>query len=448
MIRNLIRKISTNPFWNKLFRNMFSATVGEAGSAVLTVLTTIIMVRVLGDTQYSTFVLAQAYMNIIDGLINFQSWAAVIKFGAERIAKDDYDGLHSIIKLGTIVDLSTAFAGMIIALFIAPQVGHLLGWNESLIICAAWFSMEIVFHFSGTSVGVLRLFNRFNLVAVQKIVVASVKCIVSFVFLINKITDLKSFVIVYVVADIIGHLLLTAMSVYVIRKEENLSLSGIAKAPTKKYSKKFWSFAFWSNLATSIDIPVKQFDVFIMSVISYEMVAVYKVYKQIGNILVELSVPISQSIMPQFSELVAYGKLKECYSVMEKLHKSILYLMVPCTIIITALSPKLLFVLFGELYAKYFYILSIFLFVRSYALSYTAVHQLFTSLGLVREDFYITGTSNIVYVIVAYFLAKEIGLLGIVLALALQVMLSINLKKVKIKKMLPSSDHEQTTQLS
>lgn len=432
MISNFITRIKNNIFWNKLFKNMFSAAAGEAGSAVLSVVTTILMIKILGDTNYSTFVLAQTYMCIVDGIINFQSWAAVIKFGSERMAENDKDGLQSIIKLGTIVDMITAIAGMVLALFAAPIIGWILGWNDQFIMCSQLFAIEIVFHFSGTSVGVLRLLDYFNLVAIQKIIVAGLKCIISILLLILGKRDLIFFVFVYVIADIIGHIVLSLMSLFVIRANSDVSMRGILHASTHCYSKRFWTFAFWSNLATSIDIPVKQFDVFIMSAISYEMVAVYKVYKQIGNILVELSVPISQSIMPQFSDLVARGKTKECFSVMMKLHKTIIAAMLPCTLLITVISPKALQALFGNMYAHYFYILSIYLLIRSYALSYTSIHQLFTSMGMVKEDFFITGISNLAYVLIAFSLSKVIGILGIVVALGVQIFMSINIKKYRI----------------
>ncbi len=426
---SILENIKNNVFWNKLFRNMFSAAAGEAGSAILTVLTTIVMVKALGNTNYSTFVLAQSYMYIVDGIINFQSWAAVIKYGSERIAEEDNGGLESIIKLGTIVDLSTAALGTLVAVFIAPVAGRILGWSDELILCASYFSFEIIFHFSGTSVGVLRLFNQFKLVAIQKIVVALMKFAVILICFFAKLNDLRLYVTAYVISDIIGHVLLTIMSLRILRNSPGVSISRVIKAPIKKYNKVFWRFAFWSNLATSMDIPVKQFDVFILSTINYEMVAVYKIYKQIGNILVELSVPISQSIMPQFSDLVARGKTKDCYRVMQKLHKSIIVFMLPCTAIMTVFSPYLLDKFFGVMYGRYFYILTLYLVIRSYALSYAAVHQLVTSMGLVKEDFMITGLSNVVYLLMAFFLSKPLGIIGIVVALGTQIFLSVNIKK-------------------
>ena len=106
---------------------------------------------------------------------------------------------------------------------------------------------------------------------------------------------------------------------------------------------------FWTNVTSSIDIPAKQFDVFIISTFSYELVAVFKVYKQIGAFLLQLSTPISQAILPQFSDLVARGKQKECYNVVLKIRNTILGVMLPISIIITIISPYALKIIFSEI---------------------------------------------------------------------------------------------------
>lgn len=433
-IKSKISIIQQNKFWNKLFRNIFSAFLGESGSAVMNVFTTMAIIWAIGDTANGVFVVAQSYMYIVDGLINFQSWQAVIKYGSECIENKDYSGLRAIIKTGMIVDMITALVGTIAAIVIIPAVGYYMEWDNEIKLCCFVFSLEIFFHFSGASVGVLRLFNKFNLVAIQKNVVAALKLIGVLIFLLFDLHDLIQLVIVCVCADIVGHIMLTVMSLNTLQKSDNMSIKEMLKAPVKSVWKKFWGFAFWTNLTSSVDIPVKQLDVFILSGISYEIVSVFKLYKQIGNILVQLSTPISQAVMPQFSELIAQKKLKECYDIMMKMRKWTLLVMLPVTAVVTALSPWLLDVFFGELYAKYFYILMLYLLSRSFALSYTSIHQLFVSMGKVRRNFAFTIIANTVYLICAVILSRIIGIIGVVIALFAEYFTIIMLKKHDIKK--------------
>lgn len=439
-IKNKISVIKNNKFWNKLFRNMFSAFLGESGSAVITVFITMAIIWVIGDEKNGMFVLAQSYMNIVDGLINFQSWQAVIKYGSECIENKDYAALRSIIKVGMIVDIITAFAGTLIAIAIIPIVAHFMLWSTELELCAAVFCIEIFFHFSGASVGVLRLFNRFNLVAIQKNVVAGIKLLGVVLFWLSGGERVLHLVIVYTIADIVGHLILTVMSLFVIEKSEYMSIKELITSPTKGFRKKFWGFAFWTNLTSSVDIPVKQLDVFILSFMSYEIVSVFKLYKQIGNILVQLSIPISQAIMPQFSELIAQKKLKECYDVMMKIRKWTLFVMLPITAVVSVVSPWLLNHFFGEIYSRYFYILTLYLLSRSFALSYTSIHQLFVSMGKVKLNFIYTIIANVVYLIFALVLSKLFGIMGIVIALFAEYFTIIMLKKFTIQKVIRNAN--------
>ena len=428
-LKSKTKTIKEDSFWSKLIRNIVSGFVGETGAAVLSVITTIAIIWIIGDYRNGVFVLAQSYMTIIDGLINFQSWQAVIKYGSEYIEQKDNASLASIIKMGMLVDIITAILGMIVAVLILPFVSQLLNWSSELQICALVFSIEILFHFSGASIGVLRLYDKFNYVAVQKIVVAFLKLLAVLGYYLLGGHQLVYLAISYVCASIIGHILLTVLSFYAIQKSGRFTVRALLAADTKGYRKKFWDFALWTNLTSSIDIPVKQLDVFILSSISMEIVSVFKVFKQIGNVLVQLSIPISQAIMPQFSELIAQGKLKECYQVLLKLRKAILMVMIPATVIITIVSPWALKVFFGPLYSKYFYVLALYLLARTFALSYTAIHQLFVSMGRVKENFLFTLYANLAYLLVAFPLTRWIGITGTVIAIFVEFIIVIELKK-------------------
>ena len=434
IIKKYIKQIIKKQFWRTLITNAFSSFIGETTSSVLNLISVILLVKILGNNSYTIFVLAQSYMTIIDSLVNFQSWQAVIKFGSEAIACHDYKKLSSLIKIGVIVDFSTAVLGVIASFAILPIVAHFFKWDNILITCAMLFSCEIIFHFSGTSTGILRLFNKFNMVAIQKITVATVKLFLIFLIYLLNVKSLLFVVGSYVCVDILGHILLTTFCTYVIVKSNQITLKDIFHSDISEYNKTFWKFVFWTNVTSSIDIPAKQFDVFIISTFSYELVAVFKVYKQIGAFLLQLSTPISQAILPQFSDLVARGKQKECYNVVLKIRNTILGVMLPISIIITIISPYALKIIFSEIHARYFYILSLYLLIRTYALSYTAIHPLFISLGYVKENFKLALLANFVYVAMALILSKYMSLMGIIISLFIEYFIIISVKGYIIKK--------------
>ena len=64
---------------------------------------------------------------------------------------------------------------------------------------------------------------------------------------------------------------------------------------------------------------------------------------------------------------------------------------------------------------------------------YVALHPYFYSLGLAKEDSFVSLVSNVVYLGVAFALVRYLGVYAIALATALQY-LSTNLTKVRIVK--------------
>ena len=85
IIKKYIKQIIKKQFWRTLITNAFSSFIGETTSSVLNLISVILLVKILGNNSYTIFVLAQSYMTIIDSLVNFQSWQAVIKFGRKRL---------------------------------------------------------------------------------------------------------------------------------------------------------------------------------------------------------------------------------------------------------------------------------------------------------------------------------------------------------------------------
>lgn len=430
-IYDKIINLKSNKFWSKLIYNMILSFSGDTISSVLNVIVVFVIIKLIGDYQYGVMVLAISYMMIVDSLVNFQSWQAVIKYGTEALSLKDYDSLAGIVKFGTIVDLISAVLGMIIALFALPIIAAMMGWSDELVLIASLFSIEIAFHFSGTPIGILRLLNKFKMVAIQKIISATIRFIAVGIYFFFLEKTLLSLVVVYVISNIIGHILLTTMAFYQINKL--LSIKKIIHSKLSYKRNEFFKFVAYTNITSSIDIPVKQFDVFIISKVSYEMVAVYKVFKQVVDILGRLTSPLSQAIMPQFSELISNNEYKEGYNVVLKLRNLILFIMIPISIVVTVISPYFLNIFLGDLYAKKFYILSIYLIVKSISLSYAALHPYFVALGLVKDTFGIVLIANVIYIILALVLTNYIGVIGMILAYFAEFMIVIILKTKVIK---------------
>ena len=429
----LLKKINSSSLYKGLFKNSFWAFMGDSTAAVINLVVIVILIKLIGSSNLGLLVLTQTYMQIVDVILNVQSWKGVIQFGQKALVQKNTHRLLSYLKLGIKIDIITAIIGGVVAIFLAPKIGLLLSWNKETIMCAIILSFTIFSHLSGTSTAFLRISDKYHLVAIQKFASSTIKLIsLGVVLLYYKKITLLTAAIIYSITDIIGNIIL----VFFAAKEyiNKYSIRELLKSENPKDSKDFIKFTIWSTLSDITDVPVNYLDMFIMSLLGNKMVAIFKVFKQCVAILRKVTSAIQQAIMPQFSELVASKKKEKAFIIMKKIRNTILKIMIPLGLILGITSPIWLKIIFGNIYANYWYVLLIYLLIQIVALSYTALHPLYISLNKVKEDTIISLFSNIVYFITAYILVKIIGMLGIVFAFAIQSGIIIMIKYIDTQK--------------
>lgn len=439
--KKILHKIKNDNFWKNLFKNSFWAFFGDASASAITFIISIILIKIIGSESYGILILAQSYMNIMDVIINIQSWRSTIQYGQKALVDGNEKELHSYVKLGCIMDISTAILCFIISILLPNLIGELLHWSNEMILCSEIFAITIISHFAGTPTAILRLFNKYNLVALSKTLAAIFKitAIVAY-YLITKNLNLVSSTIIFMLTDFIGNILLVIFAFYNYSKK--YKISDIIKAKMPKDAKSFISYTLWGTLSEIVDLPVQTIDIFIVSVLGNATVAIYKIFKQIIGIISKVTGPIQQSILPQFSELSAKGNEKRGFEVVIKIHKTILKYTLPISILVGVTSYFWLGKLYDMTYANYWYILFIYLMIQTYALSYTTIHPFFITLGNMRINAIIEFTANIVYLIVSYILVRAMGLLGITIAFLIQILLNIFLKYFCIKKMIVNTEEK------
>ena len=439
--KKILHKIKNDNFWKNLFKNSFWAFFGDASASAITFIISIILIKIIGSESYGILILAQSYMNIMDVIINIQSWRSTIQYGQKALVDGNDNELHSYVKLGCIMDISTAILCFIISILLPNLIGGFLHWSNEMILCSEIFAITIISHFAGTPTAILRLFNKYNLVALSKTLAAIFKitAIVAY-YLITKNLNLVSSTIIFMLTDFIGNILLVVFAFYNYSKK--YKISDIIKAKMPKDAKSFISYTLWGTLSEIVDLPVQTIDVFIVSVLGNATVAIYKIFKQIIGIISKVTGPIQQSILPQFSELSAKGNEKRGFEVVIKIHKTILKYTLPISILVGVTSYFWLGKLYDMTYANYWYILFIYLMIQTYALSYTTIHPFFITLGNMRINAIIEFTANIVYLIVSYILVRAMGLLGITIAFLIQILLNIFLKYFCIKKMIANTEEK------
>lgn len=381
-------------------------------------------VKALGAELFGILVIIQTYVLIVNSIVKFQSWQALIKFGAEAIEKKQGDHFKCLIKQATLLDASGSIAGTIIAVSCSYIVGKWLKWDTRMVQMAMLYGITILFDLSGAPTGILRLFNKFKLLTLQKVVTSGIKLAAVFVaFLISK--NLWVYIIIWIVTDIIGNIFLFILGLY------TLHINKVTEWWKSRLIdfRKFFIFAFWTNISSTLDIPVKQLDIFIVSaVIGFEGVAIYKILKQISTIIGQIGDPIYQAAYPEFASMIAKKENIGATKFAAKLGIIIFSICIPIALVVSFSSPWWLNILFGKVFAAAWISLSVYLLLQVISTSFITIHPLFVVMGYVQKNFIILAIANAAYLGLAWILGKNIGLIGVVLAYGVQFSIVILLK--------------------
>ena len=124
--------------------------------------------RALGPTGFGVFSLVLAYGGSFAALAQFRSWQAVIRYGAIHRADGRPDRLARLVGFTATLDYSSALIGVLLAWVGVAVAGALLGLAAEQQWRAALFTAVLLLTTGATPTGVLRLFNRYDLLSLSE----------------------------------------------------------------------------------------------------------------------------------------------------------------------------------------------------------------------------------------------------------------------------------------
>ena len=287
--------------FRRLFLNAGKLLSANVVGAVLGLVATVLTARALGPENYGILALVLVYELTIGKLVTFDAWQAVIKFGSEALHADDRAGLRQLVKFGFALDIASALVGTVLAVVLAGPVIRLLGWDASVRPLLVLYSVLILFGLSGTPIGVLRLFDRFDLLSYMAILSGAVRlagvawCLVSG-------QGLFGFVLIYLVTGIIGQLYQLFASLWVLHRQ---NVTGFISEPLRGIRRRFpgiVDYVWTTNLTMTVRMLSREADgLFIAALTTPAALGLFKVAKQFAVVLPKFSEPLSQSIYPELA---------------------------------------------------------------------------------------------------------------------------------------------------
>ncbi len=407
-------------FKDDVFRRLFinagkllSANVLAAATGLVV---TVLTARALGPANYGILALVLVYQLTIGKLVTFNAWQAVIKFGSEALEEDDRQALRQLIKFGFCLDISSAIVGTVVAMVLAGPVVGLLGWDPSVRSLLVLYSVLILFGLTGTPIGILRLFDRFDLLSYTAILSAVVRLVGVLGCLLTR-QSLAGFVVVYLITGVVGQLYQVFASLWVLRKQ---GVGNVVREPLRGIRTKFpgiWDYVWTTNLTMTVRMLSREADgLFIAGLTTPAALGLFNVAKQFSSALPKLSDPLSQSIYPELARSWAQADRKRFVSLIKR------------TTLFTGTAASagwFVFVLLGRwiiqltvgpafqdaYWVTVVYMLAMVVFLCSFTLTPSLL-----AMGLARKSFFANLAATIFYFCLLFLFVKAFGVVGASLA--------------------------------
>lgn len=300
----------------RLFKNASILLFSDFYGSVLRAICMILSARSLGSHDFGILVLIQAYVGIIDRLVNFQCEIAVIKYGTDLLNDGNRNSFKSLIKLTFILEVGTVIVGTATAIAIAPLVGSLLDWSDKTKTMAMIYCLIILFNFTGTYIGILRLFNNFSYIAWQRILSSSFKFIgILIVFFRNE--GMIAFFVVWMLTTVIEYLLIIIFGIYTLVNERLINFYKIKLSHGNLIISKVLKFVIFTNLQGAVRMSSRELDTIVVGgILGAASAGLYKVVKQFTLLLTKISDPVYETIYPELAKLWAEKNIRQFKEIM------------------------------------------------------------------------------------------------------------------------------------
>jgi O-antigen/teichoic acid export membrane protein len=297
--------------FRRIFKNAGLMLSGRAATGLLSLGTLSVSARSLGVEQFGILVLVQTYAQVIASLSTFQSPQAVIRYGATTLENNDTPGFQSLLKFVTGLDFIGGVVAVIVGFLAAPIVGPHLGWNDDVIRYAQFYSFLVFFTACATPTGILRLFDRFDVLAMQTTVTPLLRLVgVSIAALLDA--PLWGYLLAWFFAQVVGGASLTYLAWRESYKRGRLKGIDAAFKNLAARHDGIWSFLIQSNLYSSILIVANQLSIILIGNLASPAAAgIYKIGRDASTVLSKPAELLNQSVYPEFARFGSKGAWEE-----------------------------------------------------------------------------------------------------------------------------------------
>ncbi|WP_371398290.1 lipopolysaccharide biosynthesis protein [Fretibacter rubidus] len=323
---------------------------------------TITAVALDSTLAFGTIMFLHAYMLFFSEVATFQAWQGIIRFGSDDVVKDDAQSLAKLFKFGITLDFLSAIAAYVMAIalfsffiFVGSQFPSLSRESalsaDELQHYVMLYCIVILFRQLGTSIGVFRLFDKFQVLAVKALIMPTTR-LLGAIYAAHAGWGLEGFLCVWFGASLVSYIFLPVAAMLELKRRRLLGMVIRAKSDFFSPRAGLWPFTIKSNIdstlaAGHLHLPL----LLVTAIFGPAFAGIYKIAEEAAKLLSEGFKLFDQVIYPEIAKMISSGDGTKIWQLVTRTAFVLLSFGLFFSALLMFLGPNALSALFGEDYA-------------------------------------------------------------------------------------------------
>jgi O-antigen/teichoic acid export membrane protein len=363
----------------------------------------------LDPITFGMLTLVHTYALGAGAITKFQSWQLILRYGAPALLRDDEALAKDAIRFAFGLDIASGLVGMVLAMVALPFLAADFGIDAAHLPLAMIYCTLVPTMSAATPTGVLRLLDRFDIIAKQQIATPLLRALGAGIAWAANL-GFPGFVVAWYIADLTGDLILWALTVRELRRRNMLDALRPGLFATARRLPDAWSFVWTTNISTSLSAcwgPIS--NLIVGGVLGPAAAGLYKIATTLLDSAGKPADLLTKGFYPEIMRLDPSSQHPWRLAVRTGLLAGGLGLLV---VIVILLGGKPFIGLFGHKYLAAYGLLSLMMFALMVSMASFPLQSLLYMVGRQRAALVAQAAATIVYLAMLSVLAHGFGLTG------------------------------------
>lgn len=301
---SLSHYIQTTP-WLKPLRNAGWLLLGRGGQLLCSIGYIALATRALGVEQFGILALMHSFVLAVAAIAQFSSWQMLMRYGAVALQENNKPHFQQLVWFAGFLDILGSLIGIAIIVFFIEFSAETLNIPEKYYDILQIYAISVIsITLSTSSLGILRLLDKFRLLALHATIEPLIRLIGAGILFFFS-SDLIYFLVTWFIALVVSRMAMVGLAIYHLKKSEILdrATASLDLCPEKG----IWRFIFGVNIGTTLKLSASHLPVLLVgSLLGPAAAGLFRVAQQLADILIKpgrkLLVP---AIFPELSRLSA-----------------------------------------------------------------------------------------------------------------------------------------------